>query len=417
MKIFISAARAWLLRSFKPFRFTDEFDHELDYRDTESLGLYVHIPFCRRICAFCPYCKQLYKKEAASSYMGALLQEIELVCAGQAEKKDVTSLYFGGGSPALLADGLGRIISELRKYFNITDGIGVELHPEDVTEETLRKLKAAGVTRISIGIQSFDDEIVRLLGRDPIDYSRIFAAIQSVPFDTIAMDFIFALEGQTFETVAHDIDTAFANGANHIALYPFIDFAFSKSGIKKMGRRRVKSLIYRISEYCASRGYVRDSIWTFGKPGVDKYSSMTRDNFLGFGCSATTLLPGQFKINTFSTEAYAGRVNAAQLPTALTIRFRPRQRMIYWLFWRFYTTRLLPQDFETVFGLPLSKMYGLEFWLGRLFGLIENDNGAYRLTTRGVFYYHHFEGYYTLAYIDHMWNLMRNEPFPAGLEL
>ena len=184
-----------------------------------------------------------------------------------------------------------------------------------------------------------------------------------------------------------------------------------------MSKHRMKSLIYRISEYCENQGYVRDSIWTFSKPGVDKYSSMTRDNFLGFGCSATTLLDGQFKINTFSPDAYASRVNTGKLPTALTIRFSRRQRMVYWLFWRFYTTRLNPQDFKNTFGTSLKKMYGIEFFLGRLFGLLKKDNGAYHLTPKGIIYYHHFEGYFTLAYIDHMWNMMRYEPFPKELVL
>ncbi len=417
MKLLTSAVRSWLTRSLEPFQFTDVYDNALEYNSIESLGLYVHIPFCKQLCSFCPYCKQLYNPEHASDYLQALLQEIRLVCAEQGKKKNVTSLYFGGGSPALLVDGLGRVISELQKYFNIMDGIGVELHPNDVTVETLQKLKAAGVTRISIGIQSFDQAVLRQLGRKPIDYGRIFHAIQTVPFDTVAMDFIFALEGQTFETVAADIDAAFQNGANHIALYPFIDFSFSKSGIRKMKKRQMKSLLFQISEYCESQGYVRDSIWTFGKPGVDKYSSMTRDNFLGFGCSATTLLQDQFKINTFSVEAYANRIRGGKLPTALTIRFSQRQRMVYWLFWRFYTTLLHPRDFRDAFDVSLRKAYGAEFRLGRLLGLVKKENGVYRLTTKGVFYYHHFEGYYTLAYIDHMWNTMRQEPFPKGLSL
>ena len=417
MGFFTIAARSWLIRSLKPFRFTDDFDDALFYQDIKSLGLYVHIPFCKQLCDFCPYCKQLYDRQTAASYIDALLREIQLVCGGQEGKKEVTSLYFGGGSPALMVDELGMIISELKKYFSITDGIGVELHPDDVTEDILQKLKTIGVTRISIGIQSFDEAILRKLGRGHYDYSRLFTAVTKVSFDTVAMDFIFALDGQTFESVKSDIDTAFSKGANHIAIYPFIDFASLGSDVKKMGKRRMKSLLYQISEYCKSEGYVQDSIWTFGKPDVDKYSSMTRDNFLGFGCSATTLLDKQFKINTFSSEAYIQRVDEGRLPTALTIRFSRRQRMIYWLFWRFYTTLLHSRDFEEVFKIPLRKVYGFELWLGRLFGLLKQENGGYRLTARGVFYYHHFEGYYTLAYIDSMWNLMRKEPFPGELVL
>ena len=86
---------------------------------------------------------------------------------------------------------------------------------------------------------------------------------------------------------------------------------------------------------------------------------MTRENFLGFGCSAATLLRDQFKINTFSVDAYCGRINEGDLPTSLTLRFRARQRMVYWLFWRLYTTRLAVGDFEAFFGVPLKKAFSL----------------------------------------------------------
>ncbi len=422
-----SLARAWLTRSIKPFEFTNEYDHALSYQGVRSLGLYVHIPFCRSICAFCPYCKHPYQSETAKQYVQQLLREIDLVCGDHtkstlenhslSKKQAATSLYFGGGSPALLVDEIGAIINKLQEYFDITDGIGVELHPDDVTVETFKKLKTAGVTRISIGVQSFDSATLSILGRNHFDYSQVFETIQAVPFDTVAMDFIFALEGQTFESIKADIDTAFASGANHIALYPFIDFAFSKSNVKKMDKQQKKSLLYKIANYCMEQGYVRDSIWTFGKPGVDKYSSMTRDNFLGFGCSATSLLANQFKVNTFSPEAYEARINSGELPTALTTRFTKRQRMIYWLFWRLYTTHLHEQDFKDFFGEELNKMYGLELWLGTAFGMLKKKDGIYSLTNKGVFYYHHFEGYYTYKYIDHMWNIMRNEPFPKEVSI
>ena len=417
MNLFAAAARAWLLRSPKPFEFTSDFDKSFDYQNIKSLGLYVHIPFCRQICTFCPYCKRLYNHKTARSYLAALLDEIELVCANQKGKKTVTSLYFGGGTPALMVDDLGIIIKALQKYFVITEGIGAELHPDDVTVETLQKLKAAGISKISVGMQSFNDDILRKLGRKALGYAGVFEALQSVKFETVAMDFIFALEGQSFESVKYDIDKAFANGVNHIALYPFIDFTFAEDNIKKMKRSQMKKLIYQISDYCKKQGYIRDSIWTFGRPGVDKYSSMTRDNFLGFGCSATTLTASQFKINTFSEKFYAERISEKSLPTALTIRFTKRQRMVYWLFWRFYTTRVNENDFFDVFGVSLKKMYGIELWLGRVSGILKKESRNYVLTPKGVFWYHYFEGFYTLSYIDRMWNLMKNEPFPQKLVL
>jgi oxygen-independent coproporphyrinogen-3 oxidase len=91
--------------------------------------------------------------------------------------------------------------------------------------------------------------------------------------------------------------------------------------------------------------------------------------------------------------------------------------MIYWLFWRLYTTHLTTSDFESAFGVPLQKMYGLELWLGCLFGLLKKEGNDYRLTDKGVFYFHHFEGYYTLAYIDRMWGIMRVTAFPEEMTL
>lgn len=408
-------ARMWLTRSTKPFIFTCDNDEKLLYEDASNLGLYVHVPFCRSLCSFCPYCKEVYDSEKAERYINALKKEIDLVCEGRPEKKKVTSLYFGGGTPALIAGEIGGIIRHLRQHFDISEGIGLELHPRDVTPDKLAELKNAGVTKISIGIQSFQDDFLSLLGREKFDYCAMFDAIRQVPFETVSMDFIFALPGQTFEHLKTDIETAFSNGANHIAVYPFIDFTFADNKFKKMPNKEKKRLLYRLTDYCQKKGYVRDSIWTFAKAGTPKYSSMTRDNFLGFGCSATTLLTQSFKINTFSVDEYIKRVESNTLPTALTIKFTGRQRMIYYLFWTAYTTRVSPADFKAFFGKSLDRHYGFELLLARMFGLIKKRRGTYTMTKRGAYYYHYFENYYTLSYIDKMWGVMRHEAFPEKL--
>lgn len=412
----ISLTRAWLTRSVKPFTFTGECDEVLNYTRIEQLGLYVHIPFCRSICSFCPYCKEVYTKERARLYQSALLKEIALVTAG-AEKKQVTSLYFGGGTPALLTELLGEIIERIQEHFTITEGIGVELHPEDVTEETLRKLKEVGVTKISIGIQSFQPELMRSLGREPVDSSQIHRALQAVRFETVSMDFIFALPGQTAEALQDDIDMAFACGADQIAMYPFIDFTFADNACKPMAEKEKKKLLETVTAYLERKGCVRNSIWVFGKAGKEKYSSMTRDNFLGFGCSAATLLADQFKINTFSVDGYIDRINTGKLPTSLTLRFTMRQRMVYYLFWTAYTMTVDEAAFEHFFGKSLNRMYGAELFLSRLLGWAKKENGRYVLTSRGAYRYHYFEQFYTLSYIDSMWNVCRNKAFPERLEL
>ena len=140
--------RMWLTRSTKPFLFKNEYDQELPFSDCDGLGLYVHIPFCRSICSFCPYCKTLYSEEACSRYIDALIREIHLAGSQIPGKKTVTSLYFGGGTPALAADRIKEIIDAIQEHFIITQGIGIELHPENVTPRTLHILKEAGITKL-----------------------------------------------------------------------------------------------------------------------------------------------------------------------------------------------------------------------------------------------------------------------------
>lgn len=415
MSIITDLTRMWLTRSVKPFTFRNEYDQVLPYEPCRDLGLYVHIPFCRRLCSFCPYCKQPYDEETCNRYLDALLREIHMV--GGTHKKRVTSLYFGGGTPALVAERLGEIITALEEHFIITQGIGVELHPDNVTVPVLRTLREAGVTKLSIGIQSFQEKYQAILGRAAVDQHALSEALAQVPFETVSMDFIFALPGQSFEDLRADIDTAFHCGVNHVAIYPFIDFTFTSSTIPPMGKREKRTLLDRITGYCLEQGYTRTSIWTFASESSASYSSMTRDNFLGFGCSATTLLQDQFKVNTFSVEEYCKRINSGSLPTALTLRFTRRQRMVYYLFWTAYSTRVDARAFQQFFGVSLESMYGFELKLARLLGLITERDGVYEMTLKGAFYYHYYENFYTLAYIDKMWGLLRENAFPEGMEL
>ena len=379
-------------------------------------GIYVHIPFCKSICNFCPYCKVRYSEELCNKYIDALIREIHMVGAQYEGRKKVTSLYFGGGTPALAKDRICEIISALEEHFIITEGIGLELHPDNVNVETLTVLKNAGVTKISIGIQSFGDKYQKILGRKKVDTEAMAKALSQVTFETVSMDLIFALPEQTYDDLKADIDEAFSLGANHVAIYPFIDFTFTKSPVKAMPKKQKRKLLDEITNYCYSKGYSRNSIWTFSRDEAE-YSSMTRENFLGFGCSATTLLREQFKINTFDVEEYCKRVDENKLPTSLTIRFIKRQRMIYWLFWTAYGTRVDERDFEKFFGKSLKKMYGFELFVAKLCGFVKEKDGVYEMTLKGAFYYHYYENFYTLSYIDKMWGIMRKEAFPEKIEL
>lgn len=413
----------WLTRSFKPFEFTNKYTNNLDFEAINELGLYVHIPFCKSICSFCPYCKEIYNESTAAKYKDALIKEIDLVGSKLTNKEDIdykkeiTSLYFGGGSPALMVDDLSDIIKALEKYFIIKQGIGVELHPTDINDEVLLKLKNAGVNMISIGIQSFDDTCLSSIGRKPTDYSKIFKSIKAANFDVVDMDLIFAIPGQNENILLEDIEKAFSNGATQISTYPFIDFTFANNLYKPLSENTKKEMLKSISKYCKDTDRNRTSVWTFANHNTDKYSSVTRDNFLGFGVSATTLLKNEFKINTFSIDKYINRVNNGELPTSLTLDFTLRQRACYYLFWNSYSMKIDSKKFENYFGKSLKNMYGFELWVGQMLGLLKFDEGVYYLTDKGAYYYHYVEQAYTTAYIDKMWNISRKQAFPDKITL
>ena len=417
MSLLTTLTRMWLTRTVQPFTFTSEYDEILPYEECDNLGLYVHIPFCRSICSFCPYCKVLYSAQLCDRYIDSLIQEIHLVGSRQEGRKRVTSLYFGGGTPALAANRIKEIIDALKEHFIITEGIGLELHPDNVKVEVLQILKDAGITKISIGIQSFRDKYQKILGRKRVDIAALKAALSAVPFETVSMDFIFALPGQTYDDLREDIDTAFSSGANHVAIYPFIDFTFTDSMVAPMPKREKRKLLDAITQYCYDKGYSRSSIWTFSSEPEADYSSMTRETFLGFGCSATSLFRGQFKINTFDVPSYCERIQSGKPATSLTIRFTRRQRMVYWLFWTAYSTKVKADDFEKFFGIPLKNMYGFELWAAKRAGFVTQHDGTYEMTSKGAFYYHYYENFYTLSYIDKMWGIMREEAFPERIEL
>lgn len=422
MSWWTTAARTWLTGSLSPFLFADENEECLDSRVPGALGLYVHVPFCRRICDFCPYCKELYRPQAAEAYAEALIGEIEMVGQRDAgrvpgQRRAVSSVYVGGGSPALLAGRMGEVMRALGRFYEVRDGVGLELHPSDVRPEVLAQLREAGVTRVSIGVQSFSPRLASLLGRPAPDPRRLEAALREVPVPTVSMDLIFALPGQSVQDVIEDMELAMAHGAHHVAVYPFIDFSFTASRVPAAQHRRKREMMDAIAAYCARHGYERDSIWTFARPGGHRYSSMTRDCYLGFGCSAVTLLRDSFKVNTFSVQGYVERVREGRMPSCLTLRFTRRQRMLYYLFWRAYGMVVSEADFRDFFGVELAEAFGPELWAACRLGLLVHEPGAYRLTRRGAFYFHRFESYYTLSYIDKMWGVLRREAFPQELRI
>ena len=142
MSTITSLTRMWLTRSTKPFIFKNEYDNVLSYQDCDNLGLYVHIPFCRSICNFCPYCKVRYSKDLCDRYIDALLREIHAVGGQQSGKKETNSLYFGGGTPSLLSPAqIAQILETAADCFTLSPDteVTMEANPAAAAHRPLRQ--------------------------------------------------------------------------------------------------------------------------------------------------------------------------------------------------------------------------------------------------------------------------------------
>ena len=385
-------------------------------RDIHETGLYVHVPFCRTMCRFCPYFKERYDPALIDSYTDAVLKEIRAV-GERCDRPSVTSVYYGGGTPVLVGKRLHTIQKQIHRYFNVAGSQGIELHPDNVRSDTAAFLSDAGLTMVSLGMQSFQDRCLRALGRDPTDLSDRITEIRKASIRVVDVDLIFGIPGQTVEDIARDFRFAASKGATQISTYPFIDFSFAPNPTKPLGRKRKRELLNTILEVSDEVGFARTSVWTFTKNCSDRYSSVTRDSYIGFGPSAATLLRSSFSINVFSVEEYIRAIGGGKSPTALLVNLTDRERALFWLFWNAYSLRIPRKRFTEIFGDTLESVFGFELYVAGTLGLIKRRDDSYEVTRRGAYLFHIIEQLYTDQYIDKVWRISRTTPWPQKLVL
>jgi oxygen-independent coproporphyrinogen-3 oxidase len=190
-----------------------------------SLGVYVHVPFCERVCPYCDFAvvaTRRLAREDEDRYVAALLAEL----AGRAPLfagRSLHTLYFGGGTPALLRpESIGRLVTETRRTFGgAVREVTLEANPSTLERERLPAFRAAGVNRLSLGVQSFDDGALKRLGRAhrAEEAHAALAAARAAGFDNVSLDLIVGEPGQTAETLANDLSAALAFGPEHLSAY------------------------------------------------------------------------------------------------------------------------------------------------------------------------------------------------------
>lgn len=404
-------------------RFVFEPRRDPQLPEISSADVYIHIPFCRSLCPYCPYNRVLYDARQAGDYIQALHREIDRYhdIFGAIE---IGSVYIGGGTPTTVIEELGLLVEHLRRQFRHNGVIAVETTPDDLGNANIARLREAGVDLLSIGVQSFDDRYLALIGRrhrsdildDVID--RALAA----GFESVNLDLMFALPGQTTQEALTDLHRAFELGAEQITLYPLFTFPYTSVGrqlrlnkvhFPRLGARR---RMYRaIHDDAVARGFECVSVWGFKKRETMRFSSVTRDSYIGIGAGAASSLPGVFCFNTFSVPEYIDRCYARESPVSLQMDVSRAMARFYWLYWRLYETRVPKDGFARRFSQD-AKLRGL-LWLALHLHFVADTADNYVLTERGAFWIHLMQNYYVLDYIDKVWSRSMRDAWPARIEL
>lgn len=416
-----------ILRPLFPGRhaaFTFTRPHEALPAPLEPLNLYIHLPFCRRLCTFCPYLKQVHDPDVAAAYGGALLRELQAY-RNIWGATPVRSVYFGGGTPSMTPELVETTLEWLARNFRLGGEVGVEVHPVDATPKILGRLRRAGVTMVSLGIQTFNDRLLALLGRG-YDASRARTACAQVlgaGFETVDVDLIFALPEQSVREAVDDLVSACHLGADQVSSYPLICFGdtplaahLSAAGLRLPSWVMERRMLHALVSQAKDAGYQRTSIWSFNKPGANRYTTVTRETFVGIGAGASSRLGDLFQINTFDVSEYIKSTRTGN-PAALSIRMNEGDRMAYWLFWRCYDTAIDGDRFKTVFGRDVPGGLRAAAQMLRALGMLRQDGSAIQLTNRGAYLFHLVEKQYTHSYLEPLWAACRLEAWPGSVQL
>lgn len=396
------------------------------FREIDELGLYLHLPFCRRICPYCPYNKTLYRPELADAYAGAVVREIDLY-APIVGDRPVTSFYIGGGTPTvMLGHGLDRILQRVRGAFRMHCAAHVESHPGDLSGAALGALLAMGVGHLSIGVEALQDEHLRALGR-PYSAAEARSAVAgavAAGFECVNADMMFALPGQTTAQALETARTLVDLGVDQVAAYPLFDFPYtpwtrsrgSRSGLLGAVLRR-RAMLSALETVFYDAGFRRTSVWAFTRPRSPPYCSVTVPLYLGLGASGGSYLRDVFYLNTFDARAYIDALAAGRLPIALSVDLSRKMQMAGWLYWRTYGVRFSKRAFLERFGTAFDGVYGrAASWLAAA-GLVSDEGEEVSLTDAGAFWLHVVQDLFSLDGVGRLWGAAMAEPWPQRVAL
>lgn len=289
---------------------------------------YIHIPFCEHICHYCDFNKVFLKGQPVDEYLDALEKEIQMTTI-QSPVNKLDTIFVGGGTPTSLNPAqLERLCSIITKHlpFSPDAEFTFEANPGDLSIEKYRVLKEAGVNRLSFGVQTFDDELLALIGRTH-RAKEVFESVETakkVGFENISVDLMYSLPSQTTESFKRTLEHAFSLDIQHFSGYSLIIepktvfYNLSKKGkLPLPGEDTEADMYHMLMDEMHRHGFRQYEISNFAKPGYESRHNLTywnNEEYFGFGAGAHSYVRGARISNVGPLKKYLNLIQTEQLP-------------------------------------------------------------------------------------------------------
>jgi len=356
--------------------------------------LYIHIPFCEELCPYCSFHRVRLNEDLVIKYHAALRLEMALY---RQRGYRFTGLYAGGGTPTVLIDELAETLRLARALFPI-GSVSVETNPDHLTDANIKILKQAGVNRLSVGVQTFDDGLLRQIARYDKYGSgeEIAARLEQVSgkFDTLNADMIFNFPGQTAAMLEADLAMLQRIKMQQITFYPLMVSSLTQSLMREtMGEvnfRREKSF-FKLILRRLEEDYDSSSAWCFsrkktGSSLIDEYV-VDFDEYAGLGSGAIGYLNGVCYANTFDIGGYISGLEQGRLPLEAARAFNFTDRMRYDFLMKLFSTHLNVNELEEKYEGRFLKTLWKEMAAFTLAGAFRYFSPNLFLTPWGRYYW------------------------------
>lgn len=298
----------------------------------EELGIYIHIPFCKQKCFYCDFCSFANKNEMQEKYVEAVINEIKNIT--HKEKYTVTTIYFGGGTPSILnPEYIKNILQEIESSFKILDDaeITIEINPGTVNEEKLKKYKEYGINRLSIGLQSANDKILKKIGRihDYKQFEETFFYARKCGFKNINVDLMVGLPTQTIEDVKQTLEKIIQKNPEHISVYSLIieegtiiEKLINENKLQLPNEETERIMYWTVVNELKENGYNQYEISNFSKKTYESRHNTNcwkQKQYIGLGTSAHSYLNKKRYSNTNNIEEYIKNIQENNISKNITI--------------------------------------------------------------------------------------------------